>query len=362
MKAVWKRFELWFWGKLFILLVAMGCGSRGRRMSHNQGMAGRGKLRIVDNPAFPETEFFEPGKEFPCRIRHGCVSFLDDTVNEVRSGSVKFADSDWPSPFDIQMNTGHHCFFWTARTFLEFAFWRHRKGTVQYEKYYRTYGWGRRSAASAFRRAPHSYATMYYHSHTPFAWIAKDGKTRYVRFRLIPGDRSPELDAPTLEYVDDCEKDPAMASVLAQQKCLPADEPKSVNYLNHEWSERLKQGPIRYLLQIQLHEAKPDDPPEVLNALLPWDETTHPHMDLATIEIVAELPYDERQRMAFDVTHHPKTIGILPAKSLDDFNSLNYMRKQSGLAIHARRLFQRLFGPAKGNRDDGPHGLSPPGM
>jgi arachidonate 5-lipoxygenase len=362
MRAVWHRFELWFWGKFFIFLIAVGAGSRGRRMSHNQGTGGRGKIRIVDNPAFPETEFFEAGREFPCRIRHGCVSFLDDTVNEVRGASLKFADSDWASPLDIQMNTGQHCFFWTARTFLEFAFWRHRKGTVQYVEYYSTYGWGRRSAASSFRRAPKSWTTMHYHSHTPFLWTAKDGKTRYVRFRLLPGDRAPDPDAPTLEYVDNCEKDPAQAPVLAQQKTLPADEAKSVNYLNHEWSERLKQGPIRYVLQIQLHEAKPDDPPEILNALLPWDEASHPYMDLATVEITQELTYAESQYVGFDITHHPKSIGILPAKSLDDFTSLNYMRKQSALAIKTRRLFQRLFGPPRANKDNGPHGLSPPGM
>src|SRR5215510_4542037 len=108
-------------------------------MSHNQGAAGRGKIRIVDNPQFPEAEFFEPGREFPCRLRHGCVTFLDDATTAVRSASLKFADTDWTSPLDLQMNTGDHCFFWTARTFIEFAFSRHFRGSVQYLKYYRKY-------------------------------------------------------------------------------------------------------------------------------------------------------------------------------------------------------------------------------
>ena len=362
MKALFQRLHLWMWGKLFIVLVALGCGTRRRRMSHNQGVAGRGRLRIVPNPQFPPTPFFEPGREFPCRVRHGCVSFLDDAVNEVRSGSVKFADTDYRSPLDIQMNTGEHCFFWDAKSFLQFAFWRHPHNGIQYEKYYARYGWGRRSAASAFRRSPPSYTAMYYHSHTPFAWKAADGKPRLARFRLIPGDRAPEWNPPTPEYVEHAEKTEAVAHTIANQNPLPEDTAKSPNYLNHDYRDRLARGPITYLLQLQLHEVRPDDPPEVYNALLPWDVATHPYLDLAEITITEGLPYAGQQRMAFEITHHPPSLGILPAKSMTDFNSLNYMRKQSGLAIRTRRFFQKLFGPPKANTDDGPRALSPPGM
>jgi hypothetical protein len=361
MKAIWQRLQLWFWGKLFILLIAIGAGTRRRRMSHNQGTGGRGKIRIVTDPRFPETEFFEPGREFPCRIRHGCVSFVDDCVNEVRSGTLKFADTDFASPLDLQMNTGLHCFFWDAKTFLEFAFWRHPHDAIQYEKYYRTYGWGRRSAASAFRRAPTSYATMYYHSHTPFAWHAKDGKPRYVRFRLIRGDRGPELDAPDLAYVDHAEHDPAMAPVLANQRTL-ADEKRSINYLRNEYHDRLKQGPVTYILQLQLHDVSDADPPEIRNALLPWDEATHPYLDLATVTITEQLSFAEQSYMAFEITNLPKSMSILPAASIHDFNSLNYMRRQSIWAIRVRRLFQKLFGPPRDFPDDAEHNQSPPGM
>ena len=39
-------------------------------MSHWHGVAARGTLRIVDDPAFPDHDFFRPGREFPCRLRH----------------------------------------------------------------------------------------------------------------------------------------------------------------------------------------------------------------------------------------------------------------------------------------------------
>ena len=56
------------------------------------------------------------------------------------------------------------------------------------------------------------------------------------------------------------------------------------------------------------------------------------------------------------------SMSILPAKSIDDFNSLNYMRKQSIWTLRMRRFLQRLFGPPQNAADDAPHGLSPKGM
>jgi hypothetical protein len=229
-------------------------------------------------------------------------------------------------------------------------------------KFYKTYPWGRRSAASAFRRAPTSYTTMRYHSHTPFGWHAKDGQPRYVRFRLIRGDHGPELDAPELEYVDRCERDPAQAEILGQQACWPEHEQLDVNYLQHDWSQRLKEKPVEYILQIQLHDVQPSDPPEILNSLLPWDEATHPYQDLAQVTVFEELSYAEQQYTAFEITNHPQSMSILPSQSIDDYNSLNYMRKQAIWAIRTRRLLQRWWGPAHHAADGSAHGQSPKGM
>ena len=237
MKAFWQRLHLWFWGKFFIFLVALGCGLRRRRMSHNNGVAGRGTLRIVDNPQFPASDFFEPGRVFPCRLRHACVAYWDDAMKAVRSGSLKFADSDFASPLDIQMNTGDYCFFWNARSFLEFAFSRHESGGIQYTRYYQKWADGRRSAASSIIRAPASYLQMYYHSHTPFGWKARDGKPRYVRFRLIPADRGPMSSAPDPAYIERARVDPAMADDVGNQRRLP-EEKRDVNYLKREWRKR----------------------------------------------------------------------------------------------------------------------------
>ena len=359
--AAWQRFHLWFWGKFFIVLIALGAGTKRRRMSHNNGIAGRGTIRIVDHPQFPPTDFFEAGRTFPCRLRHASGAFMDDAMKTVRSGSLKFADTDFASPLDIQMNTGDYCFFWNARSFLEFAFSRHKHDGSEYLPYYQKYAQGRISAASSLIRDPSSFTQLYFHSHTPFAWNATDGKPRYVRFRLAPEDLGPMSGAPDPAFLARAESDPDLAPILADQKTLP-DEPRSVNYLKNEWRDRVRERGARYHLQIQLHEVSPTDSPEIRNPLQPWDEATHPYFALATVTIDSTLSDHESSWMAFEVTNLPRSMGLLPATSLDDYNSLNYMRRQAILAIRVRWLFLKLFGYRPPVPDDAPHNKDPKGM
>jgi arachidonate 5-lipoxygenase len=356
-----RRLELWFWGKFFILLIALGSGLRRRRMSHNNGVAGRGTIRIVDDQQFPPTEFFEPGRVFPCRIRHACIAYLDDAMHVARSATLKFADSEFVSPFDLQMNSGRHAFFWNARSFLQFAFWRHESGGIEYEKYYHTYHQGRRAASWAFRRNPSSWSQVFFHSQTPFLWKAKDGKRRYVKFRLIPENRGPESAAPTETFVNMVEGDPNLAGFIANQRVLPG-ETHGVNYLKNEWTKRIKERGAIYHLQLQLHEVQPDDSPEVLNPHLYWPEDKYPWMDLATVHITEALTYEQQCRLAFEITNLPPSMAILPAKNIDEYTSLNYMRKQSIWAIRSRLFFQRLIGYPKYYPDDHEHNINPPGM
>ena len=119
---------------------------------------------------------------------------------------------------------------------------------------------------------------------------------------------------------------------------------------------------VRYWLQIQFHEVSPADPPKIRNPLLPWDEATHPYVDLAHVEITEVHSPEESTWLAFEITNLPPSMALLPAKSLDHYNSLNYFRKQSSWAIRTRRLFTRLFGPHRPVPDDAPRNFNPQGM
>ena len=93
----------------------------GRRATHMRGVGGRGTVRIVAHPQFPDHDFLRPGRVFPCRLRHANASFYDDAAIQVRGCSLKFADSDWESPLDIIMNSGAIQAFWSLDSFMAFA-------------------------------------------------------------------------------------------------------------------------------------------------------------------------------------------------------------------------------------------------
>ena len=55
--------------------------------------------------------------------------------------------------------------------------------------------------------------------------------------------------------------------------------------------------------------------------------------------------------MAFEVTNLPKCMALLPAKSMQDYNSLNYMRQFAVWSIRARWFCIRMMGQARAYSD-----------
>ncbi|QRK10603.1 hypothetical protein JQX13_11240 [Archangium violaceum] len=281
-------------------------------MSHDNGMAVRGRLRVTENPTFPAHDFFEPGREFACRLRHASVSYPNDTVILVRAASLKFADSEYESPLDLEMNTGTMSLFWSARSFMEFVTKKNpRVKGLDSWTYYDKYPRGLLASADGCRKDPNSFTQLYYHSQVP---------TRFVT-----------------RWNEDL-----------------TDPSRSPNYLKEELVERLSRGPVTYHLQIQVHTPRSGESPEILNSNVAWDEATHPHMDLGTVTLEEVLPFEDGVRTRFSVRHHPPSLGLLPAESVDDYNSLNYMRGASDMAKSARVLLCRLFGVPKPLEDKPP--------
>ncbi len=336
-KRMIDRIVLWLIAKGFPWLVVLG--ARRSHMSHNSGVAGRGKLRIVENPEFPAHDFFQPGREFTIRVRHAAVGWYDDAMLIVRSMSVKFADTNYKSPFDLEMNTGRITFFWNAYSFLKFVSVREADRGDDYLKYYQRYHRGLLGARSGLRRLPDSVESLYYYSQTPYIWVSSDGTRYYVKFRGIPGDRRPESGMPD-------PRDISTPEALHDQRVLAGGEPPSMTYSKDEFRERCKNGDgLRYILQIQLHRIQAgEDDAQILNSNYEWDEAEHPWMDLANIHATEAFDYAESNNHYFWVGHIPRGIQIPPAKSIHDPNSLLYMRKRVWPAFYMRWLLTKIFG------------------
>jgi catalase len=344
MKDLWHKIYLWLFSQMFswIIVLTLSLFYR-KRMSHDNGIAGIGKLTIVPNPKFPQHDFFVPGKVFPARIRHASATFLDDAMNCIRSFSVKFSDHHFKSPFDIEMNTGEINLFWSAHSFLQFAKMRKQKYGLQYIEYYKKYPEGLKGAQMALRRNPSSFQNLRYYSLTPYKFIGKDNVKRYAKYRVRPLNNEPETGIQhEMSNID-----------TGNQRILPF-ETRGRNYLKYEFEERVKNKEANYMMQIQTRMAHDDEDPEIFNNMIPWDEEAHPWHDLAVVEIDEILDWKESTKTSFSLNNMPKTLGIIPAKSIYDYNSLNYMRAHSEKAKVARLLSYKLFGYPKPipNNDD----------
>lgn len=336
---IFKRLQLWFYTYLWAWAVVLGGSLRRRRMSHNNGIAARGRVKIIGEPGIPAHPFFEPGREFPCRLRHASVSYDDDTVIQVRSASLKFADSPYKSPLDLEMNTGTISLFWTARNFIEFAMCREMTNGIAFLRFYNKYPRGLIAAKSGIRKYPSSFANLHYHSQCAQLFIGLDGIKRYAKFRLLPmGDEAESGIIPPEELPG-----------LWSEEVAPG-ETRSPNYLKREFADRLGHGKVCYRLQIQLHTPgakEADENDEIFNCNIEWDETTHPYQDIALVTLDELLSLDESNQMRFNVGQAPPSLGLLPSYSVDGYNSVNYMRARSGIAKRLRIAAYRILGMPK---------------
>lgn len=330
----WDKLVLWFNAKFFALMIGifLSFGKR-QRMSHNNGIAGKGWFRVVDDPEFPEHDFFTPGASFPITARHASATFLDDAMNCIRSISIKLSHEPFKSPFDLEMNSGEVSLFWSAASFLQFAKMRNEKWGVEYVEYNRRYPEGLEGAKHAVRRHATSFHNLHYYAKTPFLFVGKDQIKRYAKYRIIPLEDIPESGKE--HNISDWD--------MSNQRVLP-HETRGRNYLKYEYEDRVRKQGAAYRLQIQTRVASDDDDPEVFNNMVVWNEQIHPWQDVGTFKIDQILSWQESSQLAFSVNNMPKSLGILPAKSMYDYNSLNYLRSHSEFARKMRMLSLKLFG------------------
>jgi arachidonate 5-lipoxygenase len=345
MKAFLLKLQLFVTSVLINVLMGARIFFSRRRMSHDNGILVSGKARVVDNPQFPPIDIFEPGREFECRVRHGMASYDDDAKILVRGCSLKLANSRGKSPLDLMMNTGDTPLFYSVRSFVEFAKAftaspSERSGDeyrgVNYIPYMQKNPACFVGMKSGIRVSPTSYSQMYYHSQVAQEYHARDGKRRYVKFRVIPGDRGAETGLPTEEE---------LRTPWSEGRRF--GDTRSRNYLKDEFRDRVSTQGVVYWLQLQLHEWREGDTEAVWDPRVRWDEATHPWMDVARIELSRVEPYEEDRLTYFAISHHPKSLSLVPAKSIDDPASLMYLRVMGEIPRKARMLGQKVFGFAE---------------
>ncbi len=322
----WDKFVLYMTSKFFAVVIAVTLGLNRERMSHNNGIGAKGSFEVDPDPALPPNEFWQPGRKFPLRIRHAMATFYDDAMGAIRSISIKLADRQLESPFDLNLNTGSQSLFWNVASFIKLATMRRERYGVEYQDFYKAYPDGRVGAIQTLRRHPTSFTNLTYYSKTPLLWMSTDGVKHYVKYRIIPYEEVAETG---LIFGDDL-IEPEV------QRIIPGDK-LSRNYLKDEFTDRLKNGQIvKYRFQAQVRKAEPDEDPIIFNCCVDWPEDEFPYRNVGVLTLTEPLSWDESNWTAFSVKNLPESLKILPAHSIYDYNSLNYIRAKSEFARRTR--------------------------
>ena len=311
------------------LLFTLAAVKKKGRSTHTVGIGAAGTLKIVDNPAFPDHDFFQAGATFPIQIRHASVTFPDDAAKDLRSASIRFAALDEESPLDILMNTG-------PRTFRHLEeFWNFTLASVRGKQpdeltsstglkaYCEKEPVFKEIFAETMRRAPESLAQVYYYSKLVNFFRAKDGKVRYVKYRLVPEDRGVDSGVPT-----------GLDNQQPWNQERSPEETRSPTYLRDEYRERVARKPIIFHLQLRLHDGIEGDTngringdrSEIFTQEKDWSEDTSPWLDLATLSIDRMLTDGETEKLSFNVGRQPVSLGAVTGYSARDPNSINAAR------------------------------------
>jgi arachidonate 5-lipoxygenase len=305
----------------------------GRRSTHMPGVGATGVLTILANPDVPESDFFVPGRRFPVRLRHSNAAFVDDAGVVPRGCALKLTQAPTGGPLDLVVNSGIAGeIFFDARNFWDFTMARLKVTPTEWssqKEYVRKYPAAFIGAIDAHREAPSSYADLMYASKIVMEFRARDGRRRFMRYRLL---------RPDLERESGLLSEARQRNIWYMLRNPDDDRPR--DYLREEFVRRVRRGGVTYVLQMQFLEWDDDrHTHEVFSAARAWDEVEHPWHDVARVELTDPMETADTEATRASITVHPECLRVPDADHPSDPRSLAWLRTQV-YPLHqvARRL------------------------
>jgi hypothetical protein len=303
----------------------------GRRATHARGVAAWGDITVLPRegasadcgcgrapgspdpcPTYPEHEFFEAKRPFRAQVRFANERSDDDAAADARGVAIRFSDMGSEKIlFDLLLCTGAYS---AASNVVEFgkiavASGLGRAGRRWLAKDRRVLEGG----IAALRRAPASYARLFYHSQTVRFWVATDNERYLVRYRLVPW--------PLLE-----DEDRGLPVSLADfvDRARRPDEQRPRDYLRSDLKMRLEatNETVSFRLQAQFHRIEQGYSVEWYNPSTDWKTTDHPWIDLAEISLSSTLSDTDAEKLAYNPDHAPQSLGTPIATGLYDYRSI----------------------------------------
>jgi hypothetical protein len=292
------------------------------RATHSTGTAAKGIARIIVPLDFPSNDFLQFGKTYGVVLRHATPrpaiphplvvnpDTTDDRMLDGGAVSIKFFETErveGEGLHDVMMNTGRVLFVPSARAFnrmIHTPFGERGKliedGDLDDDLLTEAYRTG-------------SFTEFYYHSQIAFEILDKNGVLRYIKFRLIPGDRGPERGLFRKEQK-------AGGDTFAP--AWPDDE-RDPKYRRHDFEVRVRHIGVQYIIQAQLHDNTPNID---LSPMVYWNERNHPWVDVAQISLSSVLTAEEQDKLSFDANRTHDSINLPLTKEADAPESIGHSR------------------------------------
>jgi thioester reductase-like protein len=305
--------------------VAQGFGQRARvrggRATHTVGTVARGVLEVTPDPRVPAHSLLARPARHAVLLRHANIKgFGDDAVLDGRGATLRVLARGHDEPhealLDVTTSTGPRFF---ARDAASFHAWfgADLEGRAKLVAERPEIG----DIVHEILRDPSSYTELWYFSQTVFRFLAEDHVPRLVRYRIVPAARTPDAGTVPRER---------LALPLDHVPRRP-DDPRSPRYLQDDLRRRVVEGGVRYVLEIQLHDARLDDAAldRALDCTRTWDEATSPWLVVGTITLDGLVDDATAESLAFSPFRAPPELAMPLARRATDAASVNHLRAVS---------------------------------
>jgi linolenate 9R-lipoxygenase len=297
--------------------------TRGKRATHSVGTIAAGTLEIFPTLTIPSHRYFAPGSRFPVVLRHANIKgFPDDAILDGRGATLRILQNADPASeapdlsgflVDILMSTGR-CF--TFSNAADFSRWigasleERGKMLAEFPTFLGNF--------HEIIRNPDSYTHLYYYSETTYRFLDTDSQAYFMRYRLIPGDRSPDTDTIPIE------------EIRLPLDYLPrrVDDSRPTNYLQQDFRQRVMKDGVQYILQIQLQKVSDSTEKNELakDCTVPWDEGSFPFQDVGQLTLNSLVPDEIAEQLEFNAYHAPAELALILAHSIHETASINHLR------------------------------------
>lgn len=333
---------------------------RGGRATHTVGIMGRGELEVLEQPEVPPHAFFVPGRRYPITLRHASFKgFADDAVWDGRSASIRVLAGEHSQPgdddaiMDLVLSNGRTFVLGDAVIFHRW-FSAGLRERAEILKEYPPFA----PSFAEFVRSPDSFTALDYYSQISYRFTDLDGQACLVRFRLTAPTPRPDSG-----FVDPAKLQLPLDYVPRQ----PGDD-RPTTYLRDDLRQRIEQGAVEYLLQVQLRPIAADEPENrhALDVTQAWEEQRFPFRSVARLRLTALVPEEAAQQQHLNVGRLAEGLSLICTQSARHPASIAQLRSIVYDAASAARLgrphppqLQRLLDAFPATAPPLPPGLTP---